>query len=41
MKVLVKTNDGETTQFRATADDVNYPGTYFAGLYDRAESRVD
>ena len=24
----------------ATADDVNYPGTYFAGLYDRAESEV-
>src|SRR5215217_7282745 len=24
----------------ATADDVNYPGTYFAGLYDRAESQV-
>jgi trehalose/maltose hydrolase-like predicted phosphorylase/beta-phosphoglucomutase-like phosphatase (HAD superfamily) len=24
----------------AEADDVHYPGTYFAGLYDRAESEV-
>jgi trehalose/maltose hydrolase-like predicted phosphorylase/beta-phosphoglucomutase-like phosphatase (HAD superfamily) len=24
----------------AQADDVNYPGTYFAGVYDRAESQV-